>query len=98
MIFVRIRFKCDYCPYATNKKSNCSMHMRCVHLGEKFSCQVCNKKVANLNQHMRMAHKVFRTQGEHCSLCNKSTHNLESHNSKTHNIRDALNEAGIKML
>lgn len=81
------RYKCDYCPYATKKKSNCTMHMRCVHLREKFTCHVCDKQVANLNQHMRTTHKVFKTEGEHCSLCNKNSHNLESHNSKTHNIR-----------
>jgi len=83
------RFQCSHCDYKTNKKSNHDSHMKFVHFKEKDSCPECGKQIANLNQHLRVAHKIFKSNSREklCQVCNKKFHNIESHMMKAHNIK-----------
>jgi len=50
------RYYCEFCSYKTDKKSNYDKHLKCVHLKQKFLCQICHKGFSNLPQHMRVTH------------------------------------------
>ena len=56
------RYTCQKCNYTTQKKSNYTTHLKCVHLKEKFPCGICHRLFSNLPQHMRVAHAT--TQGK----------------------------------
>ena len=62
-----------------------------VHQRERHSCPECGKQIANLNQHLRVIHKIFKASSREkvCELCNKKFHNLEGHKLKAHNIKGA---------
>jgi len=85
------RYNCEHCVYKTNKKSNYDSHVRVVHQKEKSRCPECHKDFANLNQHLRVSHKIFKAQAREnlCELCNTKFHNLEAHLNKVHRIKPA---------
>ena len=60
-----------------------------VHQRERHSCPECGKEIANLNQHLRVIHKIFKASSREkvCEICNKKFHNLEAHKIKAHNIK-----------
>ena len=84
-----LKYHCSQCEYKTNKKSNHDAHIKFVHLKEEDSCPECGKQVANLNQHLSVTHKIFKSNSREklCQTCNKKFHNLEGHMLKAHNIR-----------
>ena len=63
--------------------------MKFVHFKEKDSCPECGKQIANLNQHLRVTHKIFKSNSREklCITCNKKFHNIEGHMLKAHNIK-----------
>ena len=83
------KFECPHCEYKTNKKSNHDAHVKMVHQRERHSCPECGKEIANLNQHLRVIHKIFKASSREkvCEICNKKFHNLEAHKKKAHNIQ-----------
>jgi len=83
------RYECNQCDYKTNKKSNHDSHIKFVHFKERDTCPECGKEIANLNQHLRVTHKIFKASSREkvCELCNKKFHNLEAHMLKTHNVK-----------
>jgi len=83
------KYQCSQCEYKTNKKSNHDSHMKFVHFKEKDSCPECGKQIANLNQHLRVTHKIFKSNSREklCQICNKKFHNIEGHMLKAHNIK-----------
>jgi len=84
-----LKYQCSQCDYKTNKKSNHDSHMKFVHFKEKDSCPECGKQIANLNQHLRVTHKIFKSNSREklCQICNKKFHNIEGHMLKAHNIK-----------
>jgi len=84
-----VKYQCSQCSYNTNKKSNHDSHMKFVHFKEKDTCPECGKQIANLNQHLRVIHKIFKSNSREklCELCNKKFHNIEGHMLKAHNIK-----------
>jgi len=84
-----LKYHCSQCDYKTNKKSNHDSHMKFVHFKEKDSCPECGKQIANLNQHLRVTHKIFKSNSREklCLKCNKKFHNIEGHMLKAHNIK-----------
>ena len=85
----KYRYECSQCDYKTNKKSNHDSHIKFVHQKEKDICPECQKPIANLNQHLRVTHKIFKanTREKVCEHCNKKFHNLEAHKLKAHNVK-----------
>jgi len=83
------KHECPHCEYKTNKKSNHDAHVKMVHQRERHSCPECGKEIANLNQHLRVIHKIFKASSREkvCDICNKKFHNLEAHKKKAHNIQ-----------
>ena len=83
------KYSCIHCDYKTNKKSNHDSHVKFVHQKEKDTCPHCGKEMANLNQHLRVAHKIFKASSREkvCEICNKKFHNLDAHKLKTHQIK-----------
>jgi len=83
------KYACNQCEYKTNKKSNHDSHIKFVHFKERDTCPECGKEIANLNQHLRVTHKIFKASSREkvCGLCNKKFHNLEAHMLKTHNVK-----------
>ena len=63
--------------------------MRLIHNKEKYKCPECNKEFSNLNQHLRVTHKIFKanTREKECEICHKKFFNLDAHRSKAHNIK-----------
>jgi len=84
-----VKYQCNQCSYNTNKKSNHDAHMKFVHFKEKDTCPECGKQIANLNQHLRVIHKIFKSNSREklCEICNKKFHNIEGHMLKAHNIK-----------
>lgn len=66
------RFKCDLCPYSTNRKSNMKSHCT-VHSGERpYKCETCGQDFARRGQLSR--HMLIHT-GEKpysCNVCKKT--------------------------
>jgi len=84
-----LKYQCNQCDYKTNKKSNHDSHIKFVHYKERDSCPECGKQIANLNQHLRVTHKIFKSNSREklCLKCNKKFHNIEGHMLKAHNIK-----------
>lgn len=84
-----LKYQCSQCEYKTNKKSNHDSHLKFVHFKERDSCPECGKQIANLNQHLRVTHKIFKSNSREklCLKCNKKFHNIEGHMLKAHNIK-----------
>lgn len=81
---------CDLCSYTTNRKSHLNEHYRIIHLKEKVICDLCGKEFANINQHMRVVHKVLRSgilTKKECQECHKEFYDLTKHMAKAHNLK-----------
>ena len=63
--FVRVfslhRYSCKFCDYKTDKKSNHDSHTKFVHFKARDPCPECGKQIANLSQHLRVSHKIFKS-------------------------------------
>ena len=46
------KFTCGYCDYKTTSKSNMKCHIKQVHEGKCYECNICGAFVKNLSQHM----------------------------------------------
>ena len=60
--------RCHYCPYESKDSSNMRRHLRGVHSGDGYYCQICSaefKWVSGLkNKHIITAHNVKRHEKE----------------------------------
>ena len=83
------KYECIHCEYKTNKKSNHDNHIKKVHEKALDTCPECGKQIANLNQHLRVAHKIFKSNSREkvCDICNKKFFNLDAHKLKSHQIK-----------
>lgn len=82
--------KCDFCSYTTNRKSHLNEHYRMIHLKVKVICDLCGKEFSNINQHMRVVHKVLRSgilSKKECQECGKEFFDLTKHMAKAHNLK-----------
>ena len=86
----KFKYECRHCQYKTNKKSNHDNHTKKIHEKVLDSCPECGKQIANLNQHLRVSHKIFKASSREkvCDVCNKKFFNLEAHKLKAHNIKN----------
>merc|ERR1712130_480111 len=84
-----LRYSCKFCDYKTDKKSNHDSHIKFVHFKARDPCPECGKQIANLSQHLRVAHKIFKSSKaeQKCPMCDKQFLNLESHLQKAHNVK-----------
>ena len=82
-----VTYKCDLCSYSTNRSTNYNTHYKMVHLKTKTLCQLCGKEYSNINQHLRVIHKVLRsgvTQRRRCDTCHQEFYDLEQHMRRAH--------------
>ena len=82
-----VTYKCDLCNYSTNRSTNYHTHYKMVHLKSKTLCQLCGKEYSNINQHLRVIHKVLRsgvTQRRRCETCHQEFYDLEQHRRRAH--------------
>ena len=82
-----VNYKCDLCSYSTNKTTNYNMHYKMVHLKNRTLCQLCGKEYSNINQHMRVIHKVLKsgkTEKVKCQDCNQEYYDIDQHRRRAH--------------
>ena len=82
-----VTYKCDLCNYSTNRSTNYHTHYKMVHLKSKTLCQLCGKEYSNINQHLRVIHKVLRsgvTQRRRCETCHQEFYDLAQHRRRAH--------------
>ena len=81
---------CSQCNYTTHAKYYLNEHYRYVHKKVKVLCDLCGKEFANINQHMRVSHKVLRSgilTKKPCQECHKSYYDLTKHMAKAHKLK-----------
>ena len=67
-------FQCELCGYATTRQTNYNTHYKMVHLKSRTMCELCGKEYSNINQHMKVVHKILKSgmtvkhKCEHCHL------------------------------
>ena len=84
------RLKCDSCNYTTLRRCHLNEHYRYVHLKIKVVCDLCGKEFSNINQHMRVVHKVLRSGNlskKQCQECFKEFYDLTKHMAKAHKLK-----------
>jgi len=80
-------FQCELCGYATNRATNYNMHYKMVHLKSRTQCELCGKEYSNINQHMRVVHKVLKsgmTEKHKCSQCDQEYYDIQQHMRRAH--------------
>ena len=85
----QVTYKCDLCSYSSNRSTNYNTHYKMVHLKTKTLCQLCGKEYSNINQHLRVIHKVLRsgvTQRRRCDTCHQEFYDLEQHRRRAHGL------------
>ena len=63
------------------------MHYKMVHLKNRTLCQLCGKEYSNINQHMRVIHKVLKsgkTEKVKCSDCSQEFYDIDQHRRRAH--------------
>ena len=87
-------FQCELCGYATNRATNYNMHYKMVHLKSRTQCELCGKEYSNINQHMRVVHKVLKsgmTEKHKCSQCDQEYYDIQQHMRRAHKqVREYL--------
>ena len=81
---------CDLCEYTTHAKYYLNEHYRHVHEKVKVVCDLCGKEFANINQHMRVVHKVLRSgilSKKPCQECHREYYDLTKHMAKAHRLK-----------
>lgn len=94
-----LRYKCQYCFYATNRPSHLKRHYL-THTQERpFSCAVCGKSFnqkVSLQEHSRIHTGEKPFQCEFCSVRFTQRSSLKNHR-RVHLKNDNLNEISFRM-
>lgn len=82
-------YVCSLCSASFSQNSHLGVHMRAIHLNQKFSCELCPAKLAQkseLRRHYKAVH--LKEKPYECSDCAKTfpfKSALESHKDSVHN-------------
>ena len=83
----KVCYKCNLCNYTTDRTTNFNMHYKMVHLKTRVMCHLCGKEYSNINQHLRIIHKVLKsgmTEKHRCEHCGQEFYDLEQHLRRAH--------------
>ncbi|KAG5669505.1 hypothetical protein PVAND_017392 [Polypedilum vanderplanki] len=92
-----IKFECDFDGKIFDSKAKIYYHMKACHRNKIKECEICGKKMKNLDQHMSQVHTTV-DQKFQCQICNKNYKNqktLKIH-LKTHNKQHQCQTCGRK--
>ena len=84
------KFKCEICPYTTNRKSNLMTHINGVHeMVKRHVCGECNyaaTQKGNLVYHMKSVHNIGdnKFKCDKCPYTSASKGNLKKHTESVH--------------
>lgn len=76
---------CDLCPKFYFSKSDLLVHMKNVHSGKRYSCNVCDYKTATRGHIIK--HKMIHADKVQCPICKKQVTALKFH-MKLHKPRE----------
>jgi len=83
------RYQCELCGYKTDRVTNYTIHVKTVHLKDRTVCHLCGKEYSNINQHIRVIHKMAKSglkTKESCGLCGQEYYDIKQHLRRAHQI------------
>ena len=72
-----IMYPCDRCDYKAKKKHQVHLHIKSMHVGEKYQCNECDYKATrkyHLQRHIKIVHTGFTYQHQYLNRHKDSIH------------------------
>jgi len=87
------------CEFMASSETHLARHVRSVHKTPMVKCEICGKKVRNIEDHVRSQHlKMKSIPCDHCDRLFLTTAKLNTHIKNLQRVKETCKECGVPVM